>query len=123
MLTLGMRAARMCPVISGSRTPRRAVLPGGTVMLAVPHVPFLPTTVRPLAVVRSILIGRGHRCQRCPAHLRGIFFCPATPVSVVLSLRRYDEHPKAVRIFASQARFVQERQQPVSYTHLRAHET
>src|SRR5450756_2952855 len=80
-------------------------------MLAVPHVPFLPTIVRPLAAVRSFLIRRGHRRRRSPAHLMAIFFCPATPVSVVLSLRHYVEHPKAMRVLASQAGFVQERQQ------------
>jgi hypothetical protein len=41
----------------------------------------------------------------------GIFFCPAAPVSIVFSLRCYVEHPKAVRVLASQAGFVQERQQ------------
>jgi hypothetical protein len=77
-------------------------------MLAVPHVPFLPTIVRPLAAVRFFLIGSGHRRRRSPAHLATLFFRPAAPVSVVLSLRRNIEHPKAMRVFASQAGFVQE---------------
>jgi hypothetical protein len=77
-------------------------------MLTVPHVPFLPTIVRPLAAVRFFLIGSGHRRRRNPAHLMTLFFRPATPVSVVLSLRRNIEHPKAMRVFASQAGFVQE---------------
>src|SRR5450759_4763948 len=111
MLTLGTRATGMRPIVSGSLTLRRAGLPGGAVMLAVPHVPFLSTIVRPLAAVRFFLIGRGHRRRRSPAHLATLFFCPATPVSVVLSLRCYVEHPKAVRVLASQAGFVQERQQ------------
>jgi hypothetical protein len=81
-------------------------------MLAMPHVSFLSTIVRPLAAVRFFLIGRGHRRRRSPGHLATLFFCPATPVSVVLSLRCYVEHPKAVRVLASQAGFVQERQQP-----------
>jgi hypothetical protein len=76
-------------------------------MLAVPHVPFLPTITGPLGTVRLFLIGSGHRRRRSPAHLMAVFFRPATPVSVVLSLRRYIEHPKTMRVFASQAGFVQ----------------
>src|SRR5450756_2664769 len=86
MLTLGTRTAGMRPIVSGSRTLRRAGLPGSPVMLAVPHVPFLPTIVRPLAAVRFFLIGSGHRRRRSPAHLATLFFRPAAPVSVVLSL-------------------------------------
>jgi hypothetical protein len=80
-------------------------------MLAVPHVPFLSTIVRPLAAVRSVLIGSGHRRRRSPVYLMALFFRPATPVSVVLSLRRDVEHPEAMRVLASQAGFVQKRQQ------------
>src|SRR5664280_1634931 len=40
-----------------------------------------------------------------------VFFCPAAPMGIVLSLRRYVEHPEAMRVLASQAGFVQERQQ------------
>src|SRR5450830_1981586 len=111
MLTLGTRAAGMRPIVSGSCTSRGAALARRTMMLTVPYVPFLSTIVRPLAAVRFFLIGRGHRRRRSPAHLATLFFCPATPVSVVLSLRCYVEHPKAVRVLASQAGFVQERQQ------------
>ena len=44
-------------------------------------------------------------------HLMSVFFCPAAPMGIVLSLRRYVEHPEAMRVLASQAGFVQERQQ------------
>src|SRR5450756_249190 len=111
MLTLGTRAARMHPIVSGSLTLRRAGLPSSPVMLAMPHVPFLPTIVRSLAAVRSFLIGRGYRRRRSPAHLMGIFFCPATPMSVVFSLRHDVKHPEPMRVLASQARLIQERQQ------------
>jgi hypothetical protein len=111
LLTLGTGAAGMRPVVSGPCALRETPLAGGTMMLAVPHPPFLPTTVRPLAAVRSFLIGCGHRRRRCPAHFMALLFRPAAPVSVVLSLRRYVKHPEAVRVFASQSRFVQERQQ------------
>ena len=45
MLTLGTRAAGMRLVVSRPCAPRRTGLTSGTMMLAVPHMPFLPTTV------------------------------------------------------------------------------
>src|SRR5450759_4573348 len=111
MLTLGTRAAGMRPIVSRSLTLRRTGLPGGAMMVTVPHVPFLPTTAGPLGTARFLLIGSGYRRRRSPAHLATLFFRPATPVSVVLSLRRNIEHPEPMRVFASQTRLVQERQQ------------
>jgi hypothetical protein len=80
-------------------------------MLAVPHTPFLPSIVRPFVAVRLLLIGRGHGSRRDLADLTTLFLRPPAPVSVVLSLGRNVEHPEAVRVLASQTRFVQERQQ------------
>src|SRR5659263_392681 len=108
MLTLGTRTTGMRPIIPGSCTSRGAALARRAMMLAMPHVPFLPTIVGPLAAIGFFLIGSGHRRRRSPAHLMSVFFCPAAPMGIVLSLRRYVEHPEAMRVLASQAGFVQE---------------
>lgn len=79
-------------------------------MLSVPHMPFLPSIVRPFVAVRFLLIGCGHGPRRNPVHLTTLFFYPAAPVSVVLSLRSNIEHPEPMRVLASQTGFIQKRQ-------------